>query len=51
MITDKYVVSTLQKWRLNVLRLNFRGCLLRLKTLKYISKYVNYNYLSCFPVF
>nr|KAF6418376.1 F-box and leucine rich repeat protein 13 [Rousettus aegyptiacus] len=37
MITDKYVVSTLQKWRLNVLRLNFRGCLLRLKTLKYIS--------------
>ncbi|XP_011363511.1 F-box/LRR-repeat protein 13 [Pteropus vampyrus] len=37
MITDKCVVSTLQKWRLNVLRLNFRGCLLRLKTLKYIS--------------
>ncbi|KAM5204503.1 F-box and leucine-rich repeat protein 13 [Hipposideros larvatus] len=37
MITDKYIVSTLQRWRLNVLRLNFHGCLLRLKTLKSVS--------------
>ncbi|XP_053074562.1 dynein regulatory complex subunit 6 isoform X4 [Acinonyx jubatus] len=36
-ITDKYIVSTLQRWRLNVLRLNFRGCILRLKTLRSVS--------------
>ncbi|XP_048952591.1 dynein regulatory complex subunit 6 isoform X2 [Canis lupus dingo] len=36
-ITDKYIVSTLQRWRLNVLRLNFRGCLLRSKTLRSVS--------------
>uniref|UniRef100_A0A8C7BZB9 F-box domain-containing protein n=1 Tax=Neovison vison TaxID=452646 RepID=A0A8C7BZB9_NEOVI len=36
-ITDKYIVSTLQRWRLNVLRLNFRGCVLRLKTLRSVS--------------
>ncbi|KAB0376036.1 hypothetical protein FD755_012679 [Muntiacus reevesi] len=38
-ITDKYIVSILQRWRLNVLRLNFRGCVLRLKTLRSVSKY------------
>ncbi|XP_013365969.1 PREDICTED: F-box/LRR-repeat protein 13 isoform X2 [Chinchilla lanigera] len=37
-ITDKFVVSTLQRWRLNVLRLNFRGCVLRTKTLKSVKK-------------
>ncbi|XP_025729030.1 F-box and leucine-rich repeat protein 13 [Callorhinus ursinus] len=36
-ITDKCIVSTLQRWRLNVLRLNFRGCVLRLKTLRSVS--------------
>ncbi|XP_072821270.1 F-box and leucine-rich repeat protein 13 isoform X3 [Vicugna pacos] len=36
-ITDKYIVSILQRWRLNVLRLNFHGCLLRLKTLRSVS--------------
>uniref|UniRef100_A0A8C3X757 F-box and leucine rich repeat protein 13 n=1 Tax=Catagonus wagneri TaxID=51154 RepID=A0A8C3X757_9CETA len=36
-VTDKYVVSTLQRWRLNVLRLNFRGCVLRMKTLRSVS--------------
>uniref|UniRef100_A0A8B9XGW9 F-box and leucine rich repeat protein 13 n=1 Tax=Bos mutus grunniens TaxID=30521 RepID=A0A8B9XGW9_BOSMU len=36
-ITDKYIVSILQRWRLNVLRLNFRGCVLRLKTLRSVS--------------
>uniref|UniRef100_A0A4W2H0M5 F-box and leucine rich repeat protein 13 n=1 Tax=Bos indicus x Bos taurus TaxID=30522 RepID=A0A4W2H0M5_BOBOX len=36
-ITDKYIVSILQRWRLNVLRLNFRGCALRLKTLRSVS--------------
>uniref|UniRef100_A0A8D0RNW5 F-box/LRR-repeat protein 15-like leucin rich repeat domain-containing protein n=1 Tax=Sus scrofa TaxID=9823 RepID=A0A8D0RNW5_PIG len=36
-ITDKYVVSTLQRWRLNVLRLNFCGCVLRMKTLRSVS--------------
>ncbi|XP_054093811.1 F-box and leucine-rich repeat protein 13 isoform X6 [Callithrix jacchus] len=33
-IPDKYIVSTLQRWHLNVLRLNFRGCLLRPKTFR-----------------
>uniref|UniRef100_A0A2I2YL34 F-box and leucine rich repeat protein 13 n=1 Tax=Gorilla gorilla gorilla TaxID=9595 RepID=A0A2I2YL34_GORGO len=33
-IPDKYIVSTLQRWRLNVLS---------------VSKYAHYNYLSCFP--
>uniref|UniRef100_A0AC11DPI9 F-box and leucine rich repeat protein 13 n=1 Tax=Ovis aries TaxID=9940 RepID=A0AC11DPI9_SHEEP len=36
-ITDKYIMSILQRWRLNVLRLNFRGCVLRLKTLRSVS--------------
>ncbi|XP_077603081.1 F-box and leucine-rich repeat protein 13 isoform X3 [Crocuta crocuta] len=36
-ITDKYIVTTLQRWRLNVLRLNFHGCILRLKTLRSVS--------------
>ncbi|XP_002919716.2 dynein regulatory complex subunit 6 [Ailuropoda melanoleuca] len=36
-ITEKCIVSTLQRWRLNVLRLNFRGCVLRLKTLRSVS--------------
>ncbi|XP_061054215.1 F-box and leucine-rich repeat protein 13 [Eubalaena glacialis] len=36
-ITDKHIVSTLQRWRLNVLCLNFRGCVLRLKTLRSVS--------------
>nr|XP_035923373.1 dynein regulatory complex subunit 6 [Halichoerus grypus] len=36
-ITDKCIVSTLQRWRLNVLHLNFRGCVLRLKTLRSVS--------------
>uniref|UniRef100_A0A287DAA7 F-box and leucine-rich repeat protein 13 n=1 Tax=Ictidomys tridecemlineatus TaxID=43179 RepID=A0A287DAA7_ICTTR len=45
-VTDKYVVSTLQKWRLNVLCLNFRGCLLRPKTLKYVSHCRNLQELN-----
>ncbi|XP_055974486.1 F-box and leucine-rich repeat protein 13 [Sorex fumeus] len=36
-VTEKCIVSTLQRWRLNVLRLNFRGCHFRLKTLKFVS--------------
>ncbi|KAM5303792.1 F-box and leucine-rich repeat protein 13 [Glossophaga mutica] len=46
MITDKYIVSTLQRWRLNVLRLNFRGCLLRLKTMRSISLCKNLQELN-----
>ncbi|XP_054548485.1 dynein regulatory complex subunit 6 isoform X2 [Talpa occidentalis] len=46
MITDKYIVSTLQKRRLNVLRLNFRGCLLRLKTLRYVGLCKNLQELN-----
>ncbi|GAB1289431.1 Dynein regulatory complex subunit 6 [Apodemus speciosus] len=36
-IADRCVVTTLQKWRLNVLRLNFRGCVFRTKTLKAVT--------------
>ncbi|XP_004602328.1 dynein regulatory complex subunit 6 [Sorex araneus] len=36
-VTEKCIVSTLQRWRLNVIRLNFRGCHFRLKTLKSVS--------------
>ncbi|XP_019600096.2 F-box and leucine-rich repeat protein 13 isoform X1 [Rhinolophus sinicus] len=46
MITDKYIVSALQRWRLNVLRLNFHGCLLRLKTLKSVSLCKNLQELN-----
>ncbi|XP_036912939.1 dynein regulatory complex subunit 6 [Sturnira hondurensis] len=46
MITDKYIVSTLQRWRLNVLRLNFRGCLLRLKTMRSVSLCKNLQELN-----
>ncbi|XP_045049787.2 F-box and leucine-rich repeat protein 13 isoform X1 [Desmodus rotundus] len=46
MITDKYIVSTLQRWRLNVLRLNFRGCLLRLRTLRSVSLCKNLQELN-----
>ncbi|XP_058153954.1 F-box and leucine-rich repeat protein 13 isoform X1 [Dasypus novemcinctus] len=45
-ITDKYIVSTLQRWRLNVLCLNFRGCHLRIKTLKSISHCKNLQELN-----
>ncbi|XP_049633406.1 dynein regulatory complex subunit 6 [Suncus etruscus] len=45
-ITDRAIVSTLQKWRLNVLRLNFRGCSVRLKTLKSISLCKNLQELN-----
>ncbi|XP_023363192.1 F-box/LRR-repeat protein 13 [Otolemur garnettii] len=45
-ITEKYVVSTLQKWRLNVLRLNFRGCLFRPKTFKSVSACKNLQELN-----
>nr|XP_019600096.1 PREDICTED: F-box/LRR-repeat protein 13 [Rhinolophus sinicus] len=46
MITDKHIVSALQRWRLNVLRLNFHGCLLRLKTLKSVSLCKNLQELN-----
>ncbi|XP_054420324.1 F-box and leucine-rich repeat protein 13 [Pteronotus mesoamericanus] len=46
MITDKYIVSTLERWRLNVLCLNFRGCLLRLKTLRSVSLCKNLQELN-----
>ncbi|CAO2617086.1 Dynein regulatory complex subunit 6 [Lemmus lemmus] len=45
-ITDKGVVITLQKWRLTVLRLNFRGCLFRTKTLKAVSHCKNLQELN-----
>nr|XP_048289474.1 dynein regulatory complex subunit 6 isoform X1 [Myodes glareolus] len=45
-IADKCVVTTLQKWRLTVLRLNFRGCLFRTKTLKAISHCKNLQELN-----
>ncbi|XP_005863050.2 PREDICTED: F-box/LRR-repeat protein 13 [Myotis brandtii] len=45
-IMDKYVVHTLQRWRLNVLRLNFRGCPLRLKTLRFVSLCKNLQELN-----
>ncbi|KAM6152000.1 LOW QUALITY PROTEIN: F-box and leucine-rich repeat protein 13 [Erethizon dorsatum] len=44
-ITDKFIVSTLQRWRLNVLRLNFRGCVLP-KTLKSVSHCKNLQELN-----
>uniref|UniRef100_A0A8C4MDB3 F-box and leucine-rich repeat protein 13 n=1 Tax=Equus asinus asinus TaxID=83772 RepID=A0A8C4MDB3_EQUAS len=46
MATDKYIVSTLQRWRLNVLRLNFRGCALRQKTLRSVSLCKNLQELN-----
>ncbi|XP_052029052.1 dynein regulatory complex subunit 6 [Apodemus sylvaticus] len=45
-IADRCVVTTLQKWRLNVLRLNFRGCVLRTKTLKAVSHCKNLQELN-----
>ncbi|XP_057614534.1 dynein regulatory complex subunit 6 isoform X2 [Chionomys nivalis] len=45
-IADKCVVTTLQKWRLTVLRLNFRGCLFRTKTLKAVSHCKNLQELN-----
>ncbi|XP_031235944.1 dynein regulatory complex subunit 6 [Mastomys coucha] len=45
-IADKCVVTTLQKWRLNVLRLNFRGCDFRTKTLKAVSHCKNLQELN-----
>uniref|UniRef100_A0A8C8U162 F-box and leucine-rich repeat protein 13 n=1 Tax=Peromyscus maniculatus bairdii TaxID=230844 RepID=A0A8C8U162_PERMB len=45
-IADKCVVSTLQRWRLTVLRLNFRGCLFRTKTLKAVSHCKNLQELN-----
>ncbi|XP_045420243.1 dynein regulatory complex subunit 6 [Lemur catta] len=45
-ITEKYVVSTLQRWRLNVLRLNFRGCLFRPKTFRSVSHCKNLQELN-----
>uniref|UniRef100_A0A8C2QPE6 F-box and leucine-rich repeat protein 13 n=1 Tax=Cricetulus griseus TaxID=10029 RepID=A0A8C2QPE6_CRIGR len=45
-IEDKFVVTTLQKWRLNVLRLNFRGCFFRTKTLKAVSHCKNLQELN-----
>ncbi|XP_004702844.1 dynein regulatory complex subunit 6 [Echinops telfairi] len=46
MAIDKYVVMTLQRWRLNVLRLNFRGCLLKPKTLRSVSHCRNLQELN-----
>ncbi|XP_049749040.1 dynein regulatory complex subunit 6 isoform X1 [Elephas maximus indicus] len=46
MAIDKYIMSTLQRWRLNVLRLNFRGCLLKPKTLKSVSHCRNLQELN-----
>ncbi|XP_060052340.1 F-box and leucine-rich repeat protein 13 isoform X1 [Erinaceus europaeus] len=46
MIPDKYIVSILQRWRLNVLHLNFRGCALRVKTLKSVSLCKNLQELN-----
>ncbi|XP_032132260.1 dynein regulatory complex subunit 6 isoform X3 [Sapajus apella] len=45
-IPDKYIVSTLQRWRLNVLRLNFRGCLLRPRTFRSASHCRNLQELN-----
>nr|XP_044991759.1 dynein regulatory complex subunit 6 isoform X2 [Jaculus jaculus] len=45
-VSDKCVVSTLQKWRLNVLRLNFRGCVFRPKTLKAVGHCKNLQELN-----
>ncbi|XP_078199179.1 F-box and leucine-rich repeat protein 13 isoform X17 [Callithrix jacchus] len=45
-IPDKYIVSTLQRWHLNVLRLNFRGCLLRPKTFRSASHCRNLQELN-----
>ncbi|XP_007943388.1 dynein regulatory complex subunit 6 [Orycteropus afer afer] len=46
MVIDKYIVSTLQRWRLNVLHLNFRGCLLKPKTLRSVSHCRNLQELN-----
>ncbi|XP_006140845.2 dynein regulatory complex subunit 6 [Tupaia chinensis] len=45
-IADRYIVSTLQRWRLNVLRLNFRGCSLRQKTFRSVSHCKNLQELN-----
>ncbi|KAH0513682.1 F-box/LRR-repeat protein 13 [Microtus ochrogaster] len=45
-IADKCVVTTLQKWRLTVLRLNFQGCHFRTKTLKAVSHCKNLQELN-----
>ncbi|KAM5236427.1 F-box and leucine-rich repeat protein 13 [Ctenodactylus gundi] len=46
LIPDKYIVSTLQRWRLNVLRLNFHGCSLRGKPLRSVSHCKNLQELN-----
>ncbi|XP_023580075.1 F-box/LRR-repeat protein 13 isoform X2 [Octodon degus] len=45
-ITEKFIASTLQRWRLNVLRLNFRGCVFQTKTLKSVSHCKNLQELN-----
>uniref|UniRef100_A0A8C6RPK8 F-box and leucine-rich repeat protein 13 n=1 Tax=Nannospalax galili TaxID=1026970 RepID=A0A8C6RPK8_NANGA len=45
-VVDKCVVTTLRKWRLNVLRLNFQGCLFQSKTLRAISHCKNLQELN-----
>ncbi|CAK6434607.1 unnamed protein product [Pipistrellus nathusii] len=45
-VMDKYVTYTLQRWRLNVLRLNFRGCPLQAKTLRSVSLCKNLQELN-----
>nr|XP_037860267.1 dynein regulatory complex subunit 6 isoform X6 [Chlorocebus sabaeus] len=45
-IPDKYILSTLQRWRLNVLRLNFHGCLLRPKAFRSVSHCRNLQELN-----
>uniref|UniRef100_A0A5F9DH11 F-box and leucine rich repeat protein 13 n=1 Tax=Oryctolagus cuniculus TaxID=9986 RepID=A0A5F9DH11_RABIT len=45
-IADKDIVTTLHRWRLNVLRLNFRGCILRPRTLRSIGHCRNLQELN-----
>ncbi|XP_051704819.2 F-box and leucine-rich repeat protein 13 isoform X1 [Oryctolagus cuniculus] len=45
-IADKDIVTTLHRWRLNVLRLNFRGCVLRPRTLRSIGHCRNLQELN-----
>ncbi|XP_073921010.1 F-box and leucine-rich repeat protein 13 [Castor canadensis] len=43
---DRCIMATLQRWRLNVLRLNFRGCSPQPKTLKAVSHCKNLQELN-----
>ncbi|XP_062068163.1 F-box and leucine-rich repeat protein 13 [Lepus europaeus] len=45
-IADKDIVTTLHRWRLNVLRLNFRGCVLRPRTLRSVGHCRNLQELN-----